>query len=194
MTSLIGFVIKYRKITVLAWVALAIGISLISQSMGTSYSDSNSLPNSESKIAQELMASSQGQASGSSSGSGSSVQIVFGSKDNVKLTAADIDPVLAKLSQLRYVSEAKSPFEINSRSVSADGTVAYSQISLNASGRDLPRGAIKELISQGQSFESSHLQIEFSGDSVARASQTMVSSSEGIALLAAALVLLIDSI
>ena len=179
MKSLTGLVIKYRKITVLAWVALAIGISLISQSMGTSYSDSNSLPNSESKIAQELMASSQTQASGSSTGS--SVEIVFGSKDNVKLTAADIDPVLAKLNQLRYVSEAKSPFEINSRSVSADGTVAYSQITLNASGRDLPRDAIKELISQGQSFESSHLQIEFSGDSVARASQTMVSSSEGIA-------------
>jgi len=189
MKSLTGLVIKYRKITVLAWVALAIGISLISQSMGTSYSDSNSLPNSESKIAQELMASSQTQASGSTTGS--SVEIVFGSKDNVKLTAADIDPVLAKLNQLRYVSEAKSPFEINSRSVSADGTVAYSQITLNASGRDLPRDAIKELISQGQSFESSHLQIEFSGDSVARASQTMVSSSEGIALLAAALVLLI---
>jgi len=187
MKTLTRLVNKYRKITVLTWVALAIGTSLISQSMGTSYSDSNSLPNSESKIAQELMASSQGQGSGT----GSSVQIVFGSKDNGKLTPADIDPVLAKLSQLSYVSEVKSPFEINSRSVSTDGTVAYSQIDLNASGRDLPRGAIKELISQGQSFKSSHLQIEFSGDSVARASQTMVSSSEGIALLAAALVLLI---
>jgi len=187
MKTLTRLVNKYRKITVLTWVALAIGTSLISQSMGTSYSDSNSLPNSESKIAQELMASSQGQGSGT----GSSVQIVFGSKDNGKLTPADIDPVLAKLSQLSYVSEVKSPFEFNSRSVSTDGTVAYSQIDLNASGRDLPRGAIKELISQGQSFKSSHLQIEFSGDSVARASQTMVSSSEGIALLAAALVLLI---
>ena len=119
MQSLSGLVIKYRKITVLAWVALAIGISLISQSMGTSYSDSISLPNSESEIAQELMASSQGQGSTT----GSSVQIVFGSKDNEKLTAADTDPVLAKLSKLSYVSEAKSPFDINSRSVSADGTV-----------------------------------------------------------------------
>lgn len=85
MKSLTGLVIKYRKITVLAWVALAIGISLISQSMGTSYSDSISLPNSESEIAQELMASSQGQGSAT----GSSVNIVFGSKDNEKLTAAD---------------------------------------------------------------------------------------------------------
>ena len=189
MKTLFRLVTKYRKITVLAWIALAIGISLISQSMGTSYSDSISLPNSESKIALELMSSSQGQGTGT--GSGSSVQIVFGSKDSEKLTAADIDPVLARLSQLSYVSDAKSPFENNSRSLSADGTVAYSQVMLNASGRELPRGAIKELISEGQSFNSSHLQIEFSGDSVARASQTMVSSSEGIALLAAALVLLI---
>jgi len=173
------------------WVALAIGISLVSQSMGSAYSDSNSLPNSDSKIAQELISSSQSQSAGSGTGTGSSVEIVFGSKDTVRLTAADVDPVLAKLSKLSYVSDAKSPFDINSSSVSDDGTVAYSQISLNASGRDLPKGAINELISQAQSFTSSHLQIEFSGTAVEQATRTQISSSEGFALLAAALVLLI---
>lgn len=185
--SITKLVYKYRKFTILIWIALAIGISIVSQSMGTAYSDSISLPNSESKSAQELMSSGQVQGSGTSS----SFQIVFGSKNNAKLTAADTDPVLAKLSKLGYVSEAKSPFEIDSRSVSADGTVAYSSITLNASGRDLPKGAINELISQGQSFNSSHVQVEFSGSSIEQATRTQISSSEGFALLAAALVLLI---
>lgn len=180
---------KYKRITVLAWIVVAIGISIFSQSMGSAYSNSTSLPNSESKTAQELISKQQSQ--GSDTSSGSNLQIVFASKDGKKLTPDEASNVLSKLRKLSYVSEAKSPFEGNTHSVSSDGTVAFSDISLNASGRDLPRGAIRNLIQQAQNFQNSHLEIEFSGTLVEQANRTPISSSEGFALLAAALVLLI---
>ena len=124
--------------------------------------------------------------------SGASIQVVFASKDGKQLTQADIDPVDAKLQGITpTVVQVVSPFSPQSRSISPDGSVAFSTVYLNGTGRNIPDVAVKNIITQARSFGSAHLQVELLGNVVQQANQTKPGSSEGIALLMAFVILLV---
>jgi len=154
VSGLGNFVYKHRKLTALVWILLLVGITTWSQKAGTAYSDSFTLPNTESTTALNLLMKYQKQESGAS------IQVV-------------------------------SPFAAAARSISADGTIAFATVYLNGTGRDIPDAAIKTIIKDAQSFQSPKLEVELLGQVVQQANQTKPGSSEGIALLMAAIILLI---
>jgi RND superfamily putative drug exporter len=84
----------------------------------------------------------------------------------------------------------QSPFSPNTRAISKDGTVAFTTVYLDTIGRAVPLPAIKAIINTAKSYQNSSLQIELLGASVQEASQAKPGSSEGIALLASAIILL----
>ena len=183
MTSLAGFIYRHRKATALVWVLFLIGITAWSQNVGSAYSNSFTLPNTESKVALDLLTAHNPAEKGSS------IQIVFASKDGSKLTLAEVDPINSKIKTLTHVVDVKSPFAPNSGAISTDQSVAFSTVFLDA--RDIPNEATKAIISSAKSFSSSTIQIELLGDAVARANEAKPSSSEFISLIAAFFILLI---
>lgn len=186
MSGLANIVYKHRKLTALIWVLLLVGITTWSQKAGSTYSNSFTLPNTESTTALNLLTKYQHQESGAS------IQVVFASKDGSPLTPAEIDPIDAKLQSLTpTVTKVSSPFTAQSRALSADGSIAFSTVYLNGTGRDIPNATIKNLIADAKSFQSSHLQVELLGDLVQQTNQSKTGSSEGIALLMAFFILLI---
>lgn len=186
MSGLANFVYKHRKLTALVWVLLLVGITGWSQKAGSAYSDSFTLPHTESTTALNLLLKYQHQESGAS------IQVVFASKNGTPLTAAEIDPVDAKLSSLTpNVTQVLSPFIPQSHAVSADGTIAFSTVYLNGTGRQVSTPAVQKVINDAKSFQTSNLEIELLGDVVQQANQTKPGSSEGIALLMAFVILLI---
>ncbi len=186
MSGLGNFVYKHRKLTALVWILLLVGITTWSQKAGTAYSDSFTLPNTESTTALNLLMKYQKQESGAS------IQVVFASRDGSVLTPGELDPVVAKLQTLApTITQVVSPFAAAARSISADGTVAFATVYLNGTGRDIPDAAVKTIIKDAQSFQSPKLEVELLGQVVQQANQTKPGSSEGIALLMAAIILLI---
>ena len=186
MSGLANIVYKHRKLTALIWVLLLVGITTWSQKAGSAYSDSFTLPNTESTTALNLLMKYQHQESGAS------IQVVFASKDGTPLTQAEIDPIDTKLQGLSpVVTQVVSPFAATSRAMSQDGSVAFATVYLNGNGRNIPDAAVRTIIKDAKSFESSHLQVELLGQVVQQANQTKPGSSEGIALLMAAVILLI---
>ena len=184
MSGLANLVYKHRKITVVLWIVVLLAISGISQKVGSAYSDSFTLPKTESKTALDLITKYLPAEKGDS------IQIVFASK-NGPLTPAIIDPIDAKLSGLAHVSSVASPFAGQTRAVSADGTIAFSTVHLDVLGRNIKPEDVKKIISTAKGFQNSNLQVELLGSSIQQASQAKPASSEGIALLAAAVILFI---
>ncbi|HEY4898519.1 MAG TPA: MMPL family transporter, partial [Candidatus Nanopelagicaceae bacterium] len=185
MSGLAGIVYKHRKLTALIWVVLLVGMLGWSQKVGSAYSDSFTLPNTQSKIALDLLTAHNPAEKGAS------IQVVFAGKNGAPVTQAEVDPVDAKLQTLGHVTSVQSPFAPRSSAISKDGSVAFSTVYLDGFGDTVPIPTIKAIIKTAQSFKSSTLQIELLGNAVQQANQAKPGSSEGIALLAAALILFV---
>jgi len=184
VSGLGSIIYKHRKLTALIWIILLVGISTWSQKAGSAYSDSFTLPNTESKMALDLLTQHNPAEKGTS------IQVVFAGKNGAPVTHAEVDPLDAQLKTLMHVASVQSPFSPNTRAISKDGTVAFSTVYLDTTGRAVPLPAIKAIIDTAKSYQNSSLQIELLGASVQEASQAKPGSSEGIALLASAIILL----
>ncbi|MEI9907430.1 MAG: hypothetical protein WDO06_05610 [Actinomycetota bacterium] len=55
MSFIANWTFKHRKLVVLLWLLLLGGITVLAQNAGTAYSDSFTLPNTESKTALDLL-------------------------------------------------------------------------------------------------------------------------------------------
>jgi RND superfamily putative drug exporter len=152
--------------------------------VGSAYTDAFTLPNTESKIALDLITQHIPAKKGSS------LQIVYASKNGVALSAAQTDPVDAKIRTLAHVASVQSPFAPTSQAISRDRTIAFSVVYLDGFGGAVPIPAVKSMIESAKSFQNSKLKIELLGAPIQQASQAKPGSSEGIALFAAAVILL----
>lgn len=182
MPSLANWTFKHRKLVVLAWLLLLVGITGIAQQVGSAYSDSFTLPKAESRTALDLMAKY------SPAQKGDDIQVVYASKDG-PLTERMIAPIEAKLAKLSHVSAVDSPFAGRNSAISKDGKIAFSTLHLDVSGRDLKKSEVMTIISTAKSFSGSNLQVEMLGAAIQTANEAKPGSSEGIALLAAAVIL-----
>jgi len=184
MSVLANWTFKHRKLVVILWLLVLVGIGGVSQKVGSAYSDSFTLPKTESKTALDLVSQYL------PSQKGDSIQVVFASKQG-PLTAQEIDPINAKIASLQHVSAVDSPFSGRSQSVSKDGTIAFSTVHLDVHGRDMKKADVVAIINTAKSFSNSSLQVELLGSVIQQMSQAKPGSSVGIALLAAAIILLI---
>jgi RND superfamily putative drug exporter len=184
MSILANWSFKYRKFTVIAWLVLLPAILVLSNQIGSAYSDSLTLPKAESKIALDLMAKY------SPTQKGESIQVVYASKTG-PLTAEQITPIERKLATLPHVSAVESAFAGTGVAISSDGKIAFSTLHLDVNGGEVNNADIARLIETAQSFSNSNLQIELLGDSIQNMSQARPGESTRLALFIAAIILLI---
>ncbi|MEI9907429.1 MAG: hypothetical protein WDO06_05605 [Actinomycetota bacterium] len=67
-----------------------------------------------------------------------------------------------------------------------DGKVAFSTVHLDESSQHIPKSDIVAIIKTAKSFSDADVQVELLGNAIQGATEARPSSSEGIALLAAA--------
>jgi RND superfamily putative drug exporter len=183
MSKMSDWTYKHRKLVVGLWLLLLVGLGGISQKVGSAYSDSFTLPKTESKTALDLVAKY------SPSQQGDTIQVVFASHQG-PLTQLEIERVNKKIATLRHVSTIDSPFSGQSQEVSRDGRIAFSTLHLDVHGRDMKKADIVAIIDTAKSFSNSNLEVELLGNAIQQAREMKPASSEGIALLAAAVILL----
>jgi len=185
MNTLAHFCFRHRKAVALSWVTALILIVILGNNIGSAYSSSFTLPNTESKIAMDLIAKNL------PSDKGATIQLVFASKDANPLTQTEVTPAIAKMKTLKHVVKVDSPFDPNSSAISKDGTIAFASIHLNDSGQNITVPEVKTIIKDAKSFTSDKIEIELLGEVLSKGTQVKPGSSEMIALLAAAIILFI---
>jgi RND superfamily putative drug exporter len=182
MNFLANWTFKHRKWVVIAWLLLLGGMVVLGQQIGSAYSDSFTLPKTESKVALDLL-SKYAPAQ-----QGDDIQVVYAVKKGV-LIPQDIAPVEARLLELSHVSGIDSPFAGRNGALSKDGTIGFSTLHLDVSGSNIKKSDVMLIVNTARSFSGSNLEIELLGASIQKANEARPGSSEGIAMLAAGIIL-----
>jgi putative drug exporter of the RND superfamily len=150
---------RHRKIVLGIWVIALIGFALIGQSAKAVYSNSFSLPGTDSSRAlAALKADFPARA-------GDSEQIVVQAKAGTLRSSAAknaVTSMLTRVSRLPHVSSVSSPYGPGGE-ISRDGTIGLAAVSLDKQAQDVPKAAVTRLISTAQSGDKSLLNVQLSG-------------------------------
>jgi RND superfamily putative drug exporter len=184
------WITSHRKTVIAGWIVGLIAIGMIASSAGSDFSEEFSLPSSDSKDALDLLENRfPAQA-------GDTVQIVYKAESGVEAPAVQqqMEGVFKQVAALPHVSEVASPYEKGGAgAVSDDGKIAYATAQFNVTTDKLNDGEVKKIMDAAQAADGDGLQVETGGSPVEEVrGEEEESSSEGIGILAAVVVLLIS--
>jgi RND superfamily putative drug exporter len=199
LKSLARFCVRHRWYVLFAWLALFILINVISQSVGSAYSNAFSLPGTNSTHAESLL------SKGFPHQSGDIDEIVFQSTGgSVASHQATIQAMLSKVEKLPEVGAVISPFCSGSFGtsttsagtcqpglVSSNGTIAYAVVKFAKTANHLTNPQIKAVITEASTLRSSTLNVQFGGNAFGQLNSTKGSPFEAFGLIATAIVLVL---
>src|SRR3954449_1568700 len=179
-----------RKFVVLAvWVVALLVLGGLSASAGSGYTDSFSLPGTESTTALNLLTDNFKTESTDTN------QVVFAARDVTDPAAQGrIEKTLATIGKGPHVERVDSPFARGAaaRQISKDNTVAFANVHMDGEQpiADVPKSAYDKLIATAEAARGDGLQVELGGSGIQQASQQQGGGpSEFIGFIAAAVVL-----
>src|SRR3954447_4439562 len=191
MRSLARWCFTHKVIVVGAWIAALVAIGGLNASAGSGYTDSFSLPGTESTTALNLLTDNfKTEATDTN-------QVVFSAKNvNDPQFKARIQRTLEDISKIPHVERVDSPFARGAaaRQISKDGTVAFANVHMDGAQpiADVPKSAYDKLISTAEGARGDGLRIELGGSGIQQATQQPGGGpSEFIGFIAAAVVLAI---
>jgi RND superfamily putative drug exporter len=175
-------------LVVLAWVTAVIVVTLFSRLAGSSYSNSFSLPKTQSTEAIQLLQAVSPKVSGDVE------QIVFGSSGGTKVTDpavhSRIDEMLAEVAKVPNVSNIVSPFASGGAThISKDQTVAFATVTFDRPGQDISVAIARRLVDTAESADGHGLRVAVGGQ-LAELTNNVSLGGTGVGALLAGLVLL----
>jgi RND superfamily putative drug exporter len=194
MKALATWCVRHRLIVVLVWLAALIGTTALSQAVGTAYSNSFSLPNTESTRALALLQSAAPSVAGDRE------QIVFHATNGAKVTdsavQATVAAMLAKVAAVPHVSAITSPYgPVGSTQISADGATAFATVTFDTQGQNISIPLAKRFVAAAQTAQGPDLQVAVAGQVAESADrQSFGGSLLGIILAGIVLLLVFGSI
>ena len=188
MRNLASWSVRHRRLVVAIWLTALIGLSVISQGIGSSYKDSFSLNGTQSFDALNLLQKVAPKASGDRE------QIVVAVKQG-KLTdpavRAQVETMLAKVGALGDVASVASPYGPNAAAqIAKSGQVAFANVTLTKQGEKVSVAEAKLFVKTAQAGAKNGLEVEVQGQ-VAKAARQATSTSSGFGAIAALVVLLL---
>jgi putative drug exporter of the RND superfamily len=180
----------HRRSVVLLWIVVLLGVGAAWQGLGSHYSSNFTLGHTGAQRAADLLKSSFPAQSGDAD------QIVFKARTG-KLTDGRVRlavaPMLANLARLPHVTGVISPYDANAgKRISKDGRIGFATVLFDQRANVLPISAIKKVIARVESIRSDRLQVELGGQAIEQTQFAAPSTTTGIGILAAILVLLIS--
>src|SRR5436309_6251003 len=189
MLKLTRWTIGHRRIIVVSWIVLAVGVLALSQAVGKRNANNFSLPNTDSQRAIDLLQSRFPAQAGDAD------QIVFRTRVG-KLTDASaravIAPLLVRIAGLPHVAGVVSPYAAGANAVSKAGAIGIATVEFDQRANELPKAAIDRVIKTAEAVRSPTLQVELGGQAIKQAQQTSIGFATGVGLIAAIVVLLLS--
>ena len=162
MASFARWCFLHRKAVLAVWLIALIGFFAIGRLTGSAYSNSDSLPGTDSaKALQVLTTHFPAQA-------GDSEQIVVQTKQGTLRSAAAqtaVTSMLARVARLPHMPSVTSPYAPGGQ-ISRDGTIGLATVTLDAQAFNVPNSAVQTLISTAQSADSALLNVQLDGAAI----------------------------
>jgi putative drug exporter of the RND superfamily len=144
------------------WLIALIGFFGLSRLTGSAFSNSASLPGTDSaKALHVLTRDFPAQA-------GDSDQIVVQARHGTLRSPAAqtaVTSMLARVARLRDVRSVTSPYGPGGQ-ISSGGTIGLATVNLNAQAQNIPNAAVNKLISTAQSADSPLLKVQLGGAAI----------------------------
>jgi RND superfamily putative drug exporter len=191
MRSLARWCFRHKFVVLAIWVAALVVLGGLGATAGSGYTDSFSLPGTESTTALNLLKDNFNTESTDTN------QVVFAARDVTDPAArARIEKTLAAIAKGPHVERVDSPFAqgAGARQIAKDRTVAFANVHMDGEQpiADVPRSAYETLISTAEAARGGGLQVELGGAGIQQANQQPGGGpSEFIGFIAAAIVLAI---
>ena len=190
MKSLARWCFRHKFVVLAIWVVALVVLGGFSAKAGSGYTDSFSLPGTESTTALNLLKDNFNTESTDTN------QVVFGAADVTDpATKARIEKTLAEIAKGPHVERVDSPFaKAGAGQIAKDRTVAFANVHMDGEQpiADVPKSAYDKLISTAEAARGDGLQVELGGSGIQQATQQPGGGpSEFIGFIAAAFVLAI---
>ncbi len=188
MRALAGWCVAHRRYVVIGWAVALIGLTVLSQSIGSSYKDSFSLNGTQSFDALNLLQKVAPKASGDRE------QIVVAVKQG-KLAdpsvRSQVETMLAKVAALPDVASVVSPYGTKGAAqMSRSGQIAFADVTLKKQAEKITVAESKQFVRVAKTGATNGVQVELEGQVAKAANQASISST-GFGALAALIVLLL---
>jgi RND superfamily putative drug exporter len=189
MRSLATWCVRHRRLVVLFWVALLVVVTLLSRAAGSNYSNSFTLPKTQSTDAIQLLQAASPKVSGDTE------QVVFQTSHGAKVTdpavMARINTMVGKLAKVPHVSNIVTPYQPQGAAhISKDGTIAFVTVTFDKQAQNLPTSLATKFVNTAQSADNHQLQVSVSGQ-LGEASNKPSLGGTGPGIILAAVVLLL---
>jgi RND superfamily putative drug exporter len=189
MKSLATWCVRHRVAVVILWLVALIGMTVVSQSVGTAYSNSFSLPHTESTQALDLLQAAAPRQAGDQE------RIVFHTTDGTSVTdpsvMAAVNDMIAKVEQLPHVTVVASPYTPEgAHQISANGQTAFINVTFDVQPQNYSTPRSKTFVNTALTAEGPNLQVAVSGQ-IAEQADRVSFGGTGLGVLLAALVLLL---
>ena len=180
---------RHHVIVVIAWLAVLISVIGIERAVGSAYSDTFTLPGTESSRALSLLASALPKQAGDSD---TIVWHVRSGSVNDPNVQARIKALLQKVAAAPSVAGVRSAYGPGGAAqISRDGKTAYATVAFTKLAQSIPKNDVRRVIDLVRGARTSSLQVEIGGQAIEQASQTPPSNSVAIGLVAAAIIILL---
>jgi RND superfamily putative drug exporter len=180
---------RHRSIVIGLWVVALIAAFGATKAVGTDYSNSFSLPNTDSTKALSLLQSV------SPSNTGETDNIVWHVSSGSVLDSSikqSVTAMLSRVSAIPEVGSVQGPYSPRGAvQISKDHKTAYANITFTKDSHDLDAADVKKVITTAQSADTSNLEVELGGQSIEQSQQAKPSSTEALGVVAAAIILFI---
>ena len=190
MLKLARWSTTHRKYVILGWVVLLIGVNVLAQSAGTSYSNDFTLPNSDAQRASDLLQHSFPTQAGDRD------TIVFKVDSGTVHDPAvqqRMEAMFKEVEKLPHVAAVVSPYggTASGRSISSDGHIAFATVVFDEKANLLPKSAPERVVKTAKAAAKPGLDVQLGGQAIEQTEQPGFGISTAVGLLAAIVVLLI---
>jgi putative drug exporter of the RND superfamily len=189
MLTLTRWMTRHRRLVVVSWIVIAVGVLVASQAVGKRTANNFSLPNTDSQRAADLLKNSLPAQAGDSD------QIVFrartGTLEQASARAA-IVPTLQRIAKLPHVTSVVSPYSTGAKAISMDGTIGFATVTFDRRASELPKSAIDRVVDTAKTARSSSLQVELGGRAIKQVQQAGLGFVTVVGIAAAVVVLLVS--
>jgi RND superfamily putative drug exporter len=189
MVKLTRWTMAHRRAIVVTWLLLAVGLFVSAHAVGSNYSNTLTLPGTDSQQATRVLQSRDPAVAGDTD------RIVFQARTGrVSDPAArqTIDRTVARVAQLPHVTGVVSPFSASRRAISRDGTVAFATVQFDQTAGALPNSAVEKVISTAERARSRSLNVQLGGQAIQNSEKPSTGLSVVVGLIAAAIILTIS--
>lgn len=190
MNQLANWCFENRRRVVGGWLLALVVLLGISQSIGSSYNESVSLPGTDSQAAVSLLKKSFPSASGEND------QVVIEARNGTTVRSSSVkDPVtaaLAKVAGVPGVESVISPYsKAGAGQISRDGTVAFARVTWSKVAADVTKTDARHLIDAAKTADGPDVHISLGGQSISNEEASGPGLSIAVGVIAALVILLI---